>query len=341
MRDHPLFQLTLVRFREFLREPEALFWVFGFPLLLAAGLGLAFRNTPAEVLTVGVVGTNLTAFESAPAFAVESFPAVDDGLRALREGRVALLVERPANGSVVYHYDDTNPEGRDARMRADMVVQQSAGRTDPVAAEDQLMREAGSRYIDFLIPGLLGMNLMGVSIWSMGFAIVDARRRKLMKRLIATPMPRSYFLLSFLISRLAMLVVEVGAFLGFAVLVFGVPVRGSLVLIAAVCVFGTLAFGALGLLLSCRARTIEAASGLMNLTMLPMWILSGVFFSSQRFPDAVQPIIDALPLTALNDALRATMLQGATLTQIAPQIAVLAAWLLVCFPLALKLFRWR
>jgi ABC-2 type transport system permease protein len=341
MSDHPLFQLTLVRFREFLREPEALFWVFGFPLLLAAGLGLAFRNTPADVLTVGVVGTDLAAFEDAPTLAVESFPAVDDGLRALREGKVALLVERPANGSVLYHYDDTNPEGRDARMRADMLVQQSAGRADPVVAQDQIMREAGSRYIDFLIPGLLGMNLMGGSIWSMGFAIVDARRRKLMKRLIATPMPRSYFLLSFLISRLAMLVVEVGAFLGFAVLVFGVPIRGSLALVAAVCVLGTLAFGALGLLLSSRARTIEAASGLMNLTMLPMWILSGVFFSSQRFPDAVQPIIAALPLTALNDALRTTMLQGTTLIEIAPQVGVLAAWLLVCFPLALKLFRWR
>ena len=341
MSDHPLFQLTLVRFREFLREPEALFWVFGFPLLLAAGLGLAFRNTPAEVLTVGVVGTDLTAFDSASALAVEPFPTVDDGFRALREGKVALLVERPADGSVLYHYDDTNPEGRDARMRADMAVQESAGRTDPVVAQDQFMREPGSRYIDFLIPGLLGMNLMGGSIWSMGFAIVDARRRKLMKRLVATPMPRHYFLLSFLISRLAMLVIEVGAFLGFAVLVFGVPVRGSLVLVAALCVLGTLAFGAIGLLLSSRARTIETASGLMNLTMLPMWILSGVFFSSQRFPDVVQPIIEALPLTALNDALRATMLQGATLTQIAPQLGVLAAWLIVCFPLALKLFRWR
>jgi ABC-type multidrug transport system permease subunit len=341
MRDHALWQLTLVRFREFLREPEALFWVFGFPLLLAAGLGLAFRNTPAEVLSIGAVGEAAHAFEQTPALAVDEFATREDGLRALREGRIALLVERPAGGAVVYHYDDTNPEGRDARMQADLAVQQSAGRQDPVAAEDQLMRETGSRYIDFLVPGLLGMNLMGGSIWSMGFAIVDARRRKLMKRLIATPMPRHYFLVSFLISRLAMLVVEVGAFLAFGVLVFGVPIRGSLFLVAGICVLGSLAFGAIGLLLSSRARTIEAASGLMNLTMLPMWILSGVFFSSQRFPDAVQPIIAALPLTALNDALRATMLQGATIAQIAPQALVLAAWLLVCFPVALKLFRWR
>jgi ABC-2 type transport system permease protein len=341
MSHHPLYQLTLVRFREFLREPEALFWVFGFPLLLAAGLGLAFRNAPAEVLSIGVVGADRSAFEQAPSFDVSSFPTTEEGLRALREGRIALLVERPVDGSVLYHYDDTNPEGRDARMRADDAVQQSAGRADPVAARDELMREAGSRYIDFLIPGLLGMNLMGGSIWSMGFAIVDARRRKLMKRLVATPMPRHYFLLSFLISRLVLLIVEVGAFIGFAVLVFGVPVRGSLALLAGICVLGTLAFGALGLLISSRVRTIEAASGLMNLTMLPMWILSGVFFSSQRFPDAAQPIIDALPLTALNDALRATMLQGATLGQLAPQLGVLAAWLLVCFPVALKLFRWR
>ena len=341
MGNHPLVQLTLVRFREFLREPEALFWVFGFPLLLAAGLGLAFRNTPAEVLAIGVVGTEHAAFEHAPSLAVDPFATLEEGLRALREGRIALLVERPAGGTVVYHYDDTNPEGRDARMRADLAVQQSAGRVDPVVAREELMRETGSRYIDFLVPGLLGMNLMGGSIWSMGFAIVDARRRKLMKRLIATPMPRHYFLVSFLISRLAMLVVEVGGFLAFAVLVFGVPIRGSFALVAGICVLGSLAFGAIGLLLSSRARTIEAASGLMNLTMLPMWILSGVFFSSQRFPDAVQPVIAALPLTALNDALRATMLQGATIAQVAPEAGVLAAWLLVCFPVALKLFRWR
>jgi ABC-type multidrug transport system permease subunit len=340
MIDHPLTQLTLVRFREFIREPEAVFWVFVFPLLLAAGLGLAFRNTPAEVLNVAVVGDG-KAFEHAPAVTVQSFGSVDDGLRALREGKVALLVEPLGDASVRYHYDDTNPAGRDARMRTDMALQQSAGRQNPVAVEDQLMHETGSRYIDFLVPGLLGMNLMGGSIWGMGFAIVDARRRKLMKRLIATPMPRHYFLLSFLVARLAMLVVEVGVFLAFAVLVFGVPVRGSLLLITAVCVFGALSFGALGLLLSARARTVEAASGLMNLAMLPMWILSGVFFSAQRFPDVVQPLIKALPLTALNDALRATILQGATVVQIAPQVGVLAAWLAVCFPVALWMFRWR
>ncbi len=343
MTNNALWQLTLVRFREFLREPEALFWVFGFPLLLAAGLGSRFATRRPKCCR-SASSARSKAPRSSRCRRSPSTRSRRSTTACVRyakgESRCWSSALRAA-GTSVYHYDDTNPEGRDARMRADIAVQQNAGRQDPVAAEDELMRETGSRYIDFLIPGLLGMNLMGGSIWSMGFAIVDARRRKLMKRLIATPMPRHYFLFSFLISRLAMLVVEVGAFLAFAVLVFGVPIRGSLFLVAGICVLGSLAFGAIGLLLSSRARTIEAASGLMNLTMLPMWILSGVFFSSQRFPDAAQPIIAALPLTALNDALRATMLQGATVAQIAPQAGVLAAWLLVCFPVALKLFRWR
>jgi ABC-type multidrug transport system permease subunit len=339
--DHPLVQLTLTRFREFLREPEALFWVFIFPILLAAGLGLAFRNRPAEVLKIAAVTPDLrSSLGQEKLLDVEllSLPAAQE---ALRTGKVALLAEPGPGGTVVYRYDNTNPEGRTARLLADSAVQRAAGRTDPVASSDRLMREPGSRYIDFLIPGLLGMNLMGSSIWGMGFTIVDARRRKLIKRLIATPMPKHYYLLAFLFSRLFMLVLEVGFLLGFGALVFKVPVRGSLLDMAVLSIVGALSFGALGLLISSRVKTIEAASGLMNLVMLPMWIVSGVFFSAQRFPDALQPVIKALPLTAVIDALRANMLQGAGLAQVAPQVAVLVVWMVVCFPLALYLFRWR
>ena len=185
-------------------------------------------------------------------------------------------------------------------------------------------------------------NLMGSAIWGMGFAIVDARRKKLMKRMVATPMPRPYYLLSFLLSRLLLLlVVEVGVVLGFGAWVFQVPVRGSLAGLGLLCALGSMAFCALGLLIGSRARTIEAVSGLMNIVMMPMWICSGVFFSAQRFPNAMQPVIRALPLTAIIDALRASMLQGATMAQLTPQIAILGGWLIVCFGLALKLFRWR
>ncbi|HEV8039900.1 MAG TPA: ABC transporter permease [Bryobacteraceae bacterium] len=340
-KDHPLAQLTLVRFLEFIREPEALFWVFIFPILLAAGLGIAFRNRPADVLKIAAVTPQLAQSLRSDKLLDVSTLSSAAAEEALRTGKVALLAVPGPGGSVIYRYDDTNPEGRAARMLADRAVQRAAGRVDPVASSDQLLREPGSRYIDFLIPGLLGMNLMGSAVWGMGFAIVDARRKKLMKRLVATPMPRHYFLLSFLLSRLLMLVVEVGVVLGFGAVVFGVPVRGSMIDLVMLCLLASMSFSALGLLIASRARTIEAVSGLMNSVMMPMWIVSGVFFSAQRFPDFVQPVIRALPLTAAIDGLRMNMLQGAGLGQVAPQMGVLGVWLVVCFALALKLFRWR
>ena len=268
--DHPLVQLTLVRFREFVREPEALFWVFVFPILLAAGLGIAFRNRPAEVLNIAVVSPEL-AESLRQEKLLEVHPLeLQAAEESLRTGKVALLAGPGANGAVVFHYDDTNPEGRAARLLADRAIQRAAGRADPVSTSDQLVREPGSRYIDFLIPGLLGMNLMGSAMWSIGFAIVDARRKKLLKRLVASPMPRQYYLLSFLLSRILLLVVEVAALVGFGALLFHVPVRGSLLDLAVLCVLGSLSFCALGLLLASRAKTIEAASGLMNVVMMPM-----------------------------------------------------------------------
>src|ERR1700676_2520787 len=339
--DHPLVQLTLVRFREFIREPEALFWVFVFPILLATGLGIAFRNRPAEVLKIAVVTPELAQpLRQEKLLEVQQLES-EAAEEAIRTGKVALLAAPGSRGTVVYRYDDTNPEGRAAHMLADRAIQKAAGRVDPVPTSDQLMREPGSRYIDFLIPGLLGMNLMGSAIWSMGFAIVDSRRKKLLKRLVASPMPRHYYLLSFLFSRILLLVVEVGVLVGFGALPFHVPIRGSLLDLAVLCFLGSFSFSALGLLLASRVKTLEAASGLMNVVMMPMWIASGVFFSSQKFPDVMQPFIKVLPLTAVIDALRANMLQGSNLARMAPQVGIIVFWLVICFALALKLFRWR
>jgi len=341
MSNHPLLQLTLMRMREFIREPEAVFWSMIFPIALAAGLGIAFRNRPPEVLKVATVTPRLAeALRQEKLLDVTQLPP-QLAEEFVRTGKVALVAEQAADGSVIYRYDDTNPEGRQARMLADQAIQRASGRQDPITGSDRIMREPGSRYIDFLIPGLIGMGIMGNSIWGLGFSIVDARRKKLMKRIVATPMPRYHYLLSFLAWRMILLPVDVGVPLAFGVWVFGVPVRGSLVLLVGACVLASLCFSAIGLLLASRVRTIEAVSGLMNMVMVPMWILSGVFFSSQRFPDLVQPIIKALPLTAAIDALRANMLQGAGFAQMGPQVGVLAAWLMVCFGLALRLFRWR
>lgn len=338
---HPLVELTLMRFREFWREPEALFWTFAFPILMALALGIAFRNRPSEVLKIATVTPELArSLRAEKQLDVQMLPqrAAEE---LLRNGKVVLLVEEGSGGTAVYRYDDTNPDARTARTLANSAVQRAAGRTDPVTVRDQFVREPGSRYIDFLIPGLLGLTLMSNAIWLTAFAIVDARRKKLLKRLVATPMPRPYYLASFLLSRLMLLVLEVGVLVGFGNLVFGVPVRDSLVELAALCVLASFAFCALGLLLASRARTVEAVSGLMNLIQVPMWVLSGVFFSAQRFPNALQPFIKALPLTATVDALRAGMLQGAGLSAVAPEVGILGLWLVVCFVLALRLFRWR
>jgi len=335
-----LFQLTSTRFRLFLREPEALFWVFIFPVLLAAGLGIAFRNRPPDVLQVGATSPQLTQALNSDKGLTAITINESSGTYELATGRILLLAIQQPNG-VVYKYDDTNPDARSARLLADRAVQKEAGQKEALHSSNDLVHETGARYIDFVVPGLLGMNLMGSAIWGLGFSIVEARQKKLLKRFVASPMPRWQYLASFLLSRLALLVIEVVAFLGFARLVFGVPFRGSLWDLAALCVLTSLSFSALGLLIASRARTMEAASGLMNLAMLPMWILSGVFFSATRFPTVIQPIVRALPLTAAIDALRGNMLQGVGLTQMVLPVTTLLVWLVVTFVVSLRIFRWR
>jgi ABC-type multidrug transport system permease subunit len=195
--------------------------------------------------------------------------------------------------------------------------------------------------VDFLVPGLIGMNLMGSGLWGLGFTVVIARARKLLKRFAATPMKRSHYLLSFMLSRLVFLVLEVAAVVIFAIVAFGFTVRGSWLSLVAIIVLGGFTFSGIGLLVAARPTTIEGVSGLMNFIMLPMWLLSGTFFSSERFPHVLQPFIKALPLTALNNLLRAVMNEGAPLSANWIPIAVLLAWFLVSFVVALKIFRWQ
>jgi len=335
-----LYQLTMVRFRLFLREPEAIFWIFIFPILLAVGLGIAFRNRPADVLQVGATTTQL--MQALAADKGLTAVTVDEagGTHALATGQILLLaIQRP--DGVVYKYDDTNPDARTARLVADRAVQAAAGRHDAVRAANELVHETGARYIDFVVPGLLGMNLMGSAMWGLGFSIVEARQKKLLKRMVASPMPKWQYLAAFLLSRLVMLLIEVAVFLTFTRVVFGVPFRGSLVELGILCLMTSLAFSALGLLTASRARTTEAVSGLMNLVMLPMWILSGIFFSASRFPALIQPFVRALPLTAAIDAIRGNMLQGMSMSQQTAPVTILLAWVVVPFAVSLKIFRWR
>ncbi len=339
---HPLRELTLVRMREFLREPEAVFWVFAFPVIMTCALGVAFRSRADEPVIVGVErGTQAVALaaalERAGGFVIREVDAAGVD-RALRDGRVQVVVV--PGDPPTYRFDPARAESQVARLTVDAALQRAAGRADAFSARHDAVRAVGSRYIDWLVPGLLGMNIMGTGMWSTSFAIVTARTRKLLKRLVATPMPRSHYLVSLLLSRLAFLAAEVAVLVAFAWAVFGVAVHGHLGTLALVCLAGALAFGGIALLTASRARTIEGVSGLLNLVMVPMWVFSGVFFASSNFPEAVQPFVQALPLTALNDALRAVMNDGEPLRAIWSELAILAAWGGISFTAALRLFRW-
>jgi len=339
----PIWELVVVRTKEFLRETEALFWVFGFPLLLALALGFAFRSKAPDKIPIGVIaGAHAQERVAALAKSPVLLPRVysnEEGRNALRLGKISLLVEDGSN--VAYRFDPTRPDARTARIEADDALQTAAGRRDVFKANEEKVTQQGSRYIDFLMPGLVGMNLMSTGMWGMGFAIVNARMRKLLKRLVATPMRKSHYILSFFLGRMIWLIIEVVLLIAFGWIVFGVRVNGSILLLALICLVGGYGFSGLGLLCSSRVKTIEAISGLMNLIMVPMWICSGVFFSYERFPDAVKPLIRALPLTALNDALRAVINDAAGLQAVAVPLIVLAAWGIVGFTVGIRIFKWQ
>lgn len=338
-----LFQLSMTKVRGIFREPEAIFWVIVFPVLLSVALGIAFRATGPAPLPVAVQ----EGVGDAPLIrALEDDDLIDlvvldaAGAReALRTGRVAVVVI--PGESWTYWFDPTRPESREARLVTDDLLQRAAGRRDVQETALRKMTEKGSRYIDFLIPGLLGMNLMGTGMWSIGFSIVNSRQRRILKRFVATPMRRWEYLLAQFVGRLAFLVIEVGVLLSAAHFLFRVPMRGAITTMALVCLLGAFAFASLGLLVAARPKTVEGVSGLMNLVMMPMWILSGTFFSTDRFPEVMQPVVQVLPLTALNNALRGVMIEGASVIALSTELLIVGAWGLVGFVLALKLFRWQ
>jgi ABC-type multidrug transport system permease subunit len=346
MNSNPLYQLLLSRLRQFFREPHALFWVYGFPLIMALSLGIAMRNRKPQPLEIDIeAGPH--AEEAQSYLNDRNIIAKIHDLETCREhrriGKVPLFVRLDSEGNWHFVYDETHSDAINARYQVDDALLRRKLETSPGqdASRDERETEPGNRYIDWFMPGLIGMNIMGGGLWGVGFVLVDMRVRKLLKRLLATPMKRVHFLLAMLLGRMVMLIPEMTALLLFATLVFTVPLRGDPITLILVILTGAFAFSGIGLLVACRTEKTETVSGLMNLVMLPMWLFSGVFFSSKRFPEATQPFIQALPLTQLNDALREVMLEGKSLPEIAWRLGILAAFGLVTFTLALRWFRWQ
>ena len=381
-----LIELTSARIREFFREPAAIFWVYGFPLIMALSLGIAFRDRPQAKLNIDLVapGGDTTApawwstLQEDPRLTLHT-PAPDAWTRRLRDAKTDLVLVAPgmtgsssgsappsnappsnatpsnetaSNGVAPHETSAGGPSGwqvwseprRADSLLAREVVENVLHRqttASPPDFEPRELQEAGSRYIDFLIPGLLGMNLMGGGLFGVGFVLVDMRVKKLLKRFLATPLRHGDFLLSVMLSRLLFMLPEILALLLFSRFLFGVTVRGSYGELALLFLLGGFCFAGIGLLVASRATTLETASGLMNLLMLPMYVLSGVFFSADRFPEAMQPLVRALPLTALNDALRGVMLEGESLVELSRPCLTLVLWGVLSFAVALRIFRWK
>ncbi len=358
----PLWQLVMARVRDFYREPAAIFWVYGFPLVLAVALGTAFRDRPLERIPIvlsrseGVPETfwlaTLESLRQENRLELRILDFEQAG-KDLATGKAALVVTVKADG-LVLKTEKNRPESALARGVVESVLWKAKARQGSSTSEAangspnqgaairvEETAETGGRYIDFLIPGLLGMNLMGGGLWGLGYVTVDLRVRKLLKRLIATPMSRVDFLVSLVLGRMGFLLLEILMLLGFAWVAFGVSIHGSLAALAVTILTGAFCFQAIGLLVASRATSYEAVSGLMNLTMLPMYVLSGVFFSSDRFPEVIQPLIQILPLTALNVSLRGVINEGLGFPDIFGNLAILLGWAFGAFLLALKLFRWR
>jgi ABC-2 type transport system permease protein len=343
-RPNPIVQLTLMRLREIGREPGVLFWAFGFPVLLSIALGIAFRVRGPEPTVVGALpGITADLRQVLVAAKIQVKPidaAAAEG--ELRAGRVnLLLVPPPAPGQpLTYRFDPSRAEARQAHAMVNQILQRAAGQTEPRLVRDEEVHEPGSRYIDFLIPGLLAMNLMSGSMWGVAWVIVHMRVRKLLKRLLAAPMRRRDLMFSMGLARLVLIPMEVAFIVIFARLFFSVQVAGSYVALFTMAFAGSACFAAIAILVASRAQNTETVSGLMNLVMLPMFIASGVFFAASNFPDSIQPVIRLLPLTAMCDGMRAVMIDGAGMSGIVWPLAVLALWGVPSFLLGLRYFRW-
>lgn len=330
-------------FLEFWRSPEAVFWTYGFPLLMAIVLGFAFRPGPLPPVPVAVVAgpdaaAAVATCERNPRLEVELLPLAEAD-RALARGRVALLVRVDA-GEPVLRSDPTRPEAELARLLVEAAFRDARDGA-PAALAREVEERPGARYIDFLVPGLIGLNLLGAGMWGVGFNLVQMRTQQLLRRLFVTPMRRAEFLAGFLLGRSVLVLPEALAIALFGVFVWGVPFRGSALAALAVVVVGGLTFAGLGCLCASRARTLEGIGGLMNAVTLPMWILGGTFFANEPLQGVMRWAAELLPLTHVNRALRDLMLEPGGLGDVWLPLCGVGAFGAACFALALRWFRWQ
>lgn len=366
--NRPLIQLIIVRYKEFIREPGIVFWSIIFPILMAWVLGIAFSRPNDLIQQVGLienkdsVNARLRTFlEDADTVYSDQDPDGyhyeknirndklgrtvykflpadrDEGFLMLKRGRINILV-REYPDSLQYYFDPRNPQ---ARMM--YVLLAATLDNENLAYETAGIRpltQQGNRYIDFLVPGLLAMGVMNSLLWGISYALIEMRSKKLLRRMIATPMKKTHFLVSHFAARLSLTVIEAMILYLFAVIYFKIRIQGSIVALAMVFLAGNIAFSGIAVLISARTANSRIGTGLINVISLPMMVLSGIFFSYHNFPDAVIPVIRKMPLTMMADSIRGVFIEGFGIAQVGVNSLILTVIGLTCFAIGLRFYKW-
>lgn len=335
------------RWREFRREPSAFYWVVFMPIMWMVVLGYAFSEPRPEVYGVGWIKNSAgeQSTEILQAIKDNSNIRLREGSEAelmtlMQRGELNLIVSTELNEPLTYQYDPSNPEAQRAKRYVNDVIQESAGRVDLLQTQEKRIEAVGNRYVDFLIPGLLGLSIMTSSLFGVGMTIVSNRKENLLKRYLATPMQPREYVISHLAGRGFVLVAEFAAVMLAGFLLFRFQVHGNYLSYIAFAILGSAAFTAIAILCASRTNSIPMVSGITNLISLPMMMLSGVFFSKNNFPDWLRTFSEFLPLTALNDGFRKIALEGQGLSNLGFESAVLGVYLLIASISAVKLFKW-
>ena len=365
-----LFQLVISQFKLFFREPGVVFWSFGFPVVMAWILGIAFANKGEILRNVAIVTENPAVVSALPKWLHEKSGTVDNQLSgeaelewevgmnagdqarfrframseeeavlALKRGQISLWIEGSPETNLSYRFDPDNADARLTYLLLETAFREK--KSSELKAEIRPLTIVGIRYVDFLIPGLMAMSIMNACLWGIGWNLIELRIKKLLRRIVATPLRKSIFLISHGLNRMILSAAEMLLLYIFAYFYFDIRIQGSLLALALVFLSGYCAFAGIAILISSRVQNTQSGNGMINIVTMPMFILSGIFFSYHNFPDWLIPYVEVLPLTMLTNSLRGIITEGIGLAQVIQPSLGLFGIGAVCFALGLKLYLWH
>ncbi len=364
----PLFQLILINYREFVREPGIVFWSIIFPVLMSWVLGVAFTNRENTTQTVAVVKSannhnsqldrflentqaNITLNDTSrleyhktisnPKLGKTTYRFLmvnwDEAMIMLKRGQTSIIIDAQ-HDSLLYHFDPMNPEARLNYITLSLLIKNESLIED--AQSIRILEKTGTRYIDFLVPGLMAMGIMNSFLWGISYALIEMRAKKLLRRMIATPMKKSEYLFSHFVARVSLALFEAAILYFFARFYFRIQIQGSILALLMIFLAGNICFTGLGILMASRTSSSRVGTGLINFVSLPMTVLSGIFFSYHNFPDFVIPFIQKLPLTMLADSMRSIFIEGTGIIENLPEFFILSGLGLICFIIGLRIYKW-